>query len=309
MKQFFRLSSLALAIMLTSVVSFAQKVLVDANKNYSNIKAIEVSGGWLDVSYMGGSATDVNVEAYLESNDENQDIIFVTVGDVLKISYEHSSRSSSWGNSRNKGYIKITGPMNIDLDMKNSSGTLTVDKVVGDKTNLRVSSGKVNATNISGDLAVKASSGSLSIDKVSGDVVAGVTSGNAEISNVGGNVDYQSTSGSLDADRVKGELSVALTSGNAKLSNIGSLGSMKFTSGNIRATNAGLSGNTNFNGTSGNFKIQTSSNLKDYNFSLKASSGNLKVGGINTGKNLEIDNDSPKWVKGSISSGNITIEN
>ncbi|MDR7130100.1 hypothetical protein J2X69_002447 [Algoriphagus sp. 4150] len=309
MKNFFKLSSLALAMTLTSIVGFAQKVLVDANKNYSNIKAIEVSGGWLDVSYHGGSDSDVKVVAYLESHDETQDIIFVTVGDVLKISYEQSSRNSSWGNNRNKGYIKISGPMNIDLDMKNSSGTLTVDKVVGDKTNLRVSSGKVTATNISGDLAIKASSGSLTIDKVSGDVVAGVTSGNADISNIGGNVDYQSTSGSLNADRVKGELTVALTSGNAKLSNIGSLGSMKFTSGNIRAANAGLSGNTNFNGTSGNFKIQTPSNLKDYNFSLRASSGNLKVGGINTGKNLEIDNSASKWVKGSISSGNITIEN
>ncbi|WP_439489646.1 DUF4097 family beta strand repeat-containing protein [Algoriphagus sp.] len=309
MKKLFKLSTLALAMMLISVVSFAQKVLVDANKNYSNIKAVEVSGGWLDVSYAGGSGQDVNVEAYLESNDENQDIIFVTVGDVLKISYEHSSKNSSWGNTRNKGYIKITGPMNMDLDMKNSSGKISVDKVVGDKTNLRVSSGKVTATNISGDLTIKASSGSLYIDKVSGDVVAGVTSGNADINNVGGNVDYKSTSGSLSGDRIKGQLSVALTSGNAKLSNIGSLGEMKFTSGNIRATNAGLSGNTNFNGTSGNFKIQTPSNLKGFNFSLRASSGNLKVGGINTGKNLEIDNDASSWVKGSISSGNISIEN
>jgi len=41
--------------------------------------------------------------------------------------------------------------------------------------------------------------------------------------------------------------------------------------------------------------------------------GNIKVdvraGGINTGINLEIDNRASSWVKGSISSGNITIEN
>ncbi|PZX61030.1 putative adhesin [Algoriphagus ratkowskyi] len=309
MKNFIKQSSLALAMMLISIVSFAQKVLVDTNKSYSNIKAIEVSGGWLDVSFVGGSGSEVKVEAFLESTNEKQDIVFVTVGDVLKISHEQSSSNSSWGKTSSKGYIKISGPMNIDLNMKNSSGSLAVDKVVGDNTTLRVSSGKITATNISGDLNIKASSGALIIDKVSGDVEAGVTSGNVDISNVGGGVSYQSTSGSLTADRVKGELSVSITSGNAKLSNIGSLGAMKFTSGNIRATNAGLSGNTNFNGTSGNFKIQTPSDLKDYNFSLKASSGNVKVGGINTGKNLEINNDSSKWVKGSISSGNITIEN
>ncbi|WBL41702.1 DUF4097 family beta strand repeat-containing protein [Algoriphagus halophytocola] len=309
MKQFFKFSTLAIAMTLICLGAYAQEVIVDTQKSYSNISAIEVSGGWLDVSYTGGSSSEVNVDAYLESNDEEQDIIFVTVGDVLKISYERSSRNSSWGNNRNKGYIKITGPKEIALSLKNSSGTVDVDGVSNEETNLRVSSGKVNAQNIMGDLRVKASSGSLNLNNISGDVIAGVTSGNANISNVNGNLDYESTSGSLDADSIDGELSVSLTSGNAKLSNIGSLGRLKFTSGNIRASNAGLSGNTEFNGTSGNFKIQTDSDLKAFNFSLRASSGNLKVGGINTGRNLEIDNGAADWVKGSISSGNITIDN
>ncbi|SIN66334.1 DUF4097 family beta strand repeat-containing protein [Algoriphagus halophilus] len=308
MKNFFKISPLLIALLLFATVGFAQKVLVDANKSYSNISKIEVSGGWLDVSYDGGSGADVKVEAYLESNDEDQDIIFVTVGDVLKISYERSN-NSSWGNNRNKGFIKINGPMAMELDIKNSSGTISVDGVTNDETILRVSSGKVSASNINGDLRVKASSGSLYIDEIDGDVEASVTSGNADITRVTGNVDYGSTSGSLEADTIGGELSASLTSGNAKLSNIGYLGELKFTSGNIRATNAGLNGNTRFNGTSGSFRIQTPSDLKSLNFSLRASSGNLKVGGINTGRNLEIDNGSSDWVKGSISSGNIIIEN
>jgi hypothetical protein len=131
----------------------------------------------------------------------------------------------------------------------------------------------------------------------------------ANIMDVSGDVQYKSTSGSLDAENIAGEISVALTSGNARLSNIGSLGSLKFTSGNIKAENAGLGNNTSFNGTSGSFKVQTPSNLKAYNFSLKASSGNVKVGNVSTGKSLEMDNGSGPWVKGSISSGNITIEN
>jgi len=309
MKNSVKILPLAFAMTLISLYSFGQNVLVDTQKNYSNIKAIEVNGGWLEVSYQGGSGSEVSVDAYLESTNEDQDIIFVTIGEVLKISYEHGSNNSSWGNNKNKGYIKITGPKNMDLDMKNSSGTIFANEVIGDETNLRVSSGKVTASNITGDLQIKASSGSLQIDQISGDVTAGVTSGNAAVNHVQGNLDYESTSGSLTADHVKGELSVSLTSGNAKLSNIGSLGSIRFTSGNVRATNGGLSGNTTFNGTSGNFRIQTDSDLKAYNFSLKASSGNLKVGGINTGKNLEIDNGSSEWVKGSISSGNISIEN
>lgn len=309
MKTFFKISPILIALFLFATISMAQNVIVDTNKTYSNISKIEVSGGWLNVSYDGGSGSDVKVQAYLESNNDDQDIIFVTVGDVLKISHERKSNNSSWGNNRNKGFIKINGPMSMILDIKNSSGTISVDGVTNDETNLRVSSGKIRATNIIGNLNVKASSGSLTLDEIDGDVVAGVTSGSADITNVSGNVDYESTSGSLDADSIEGEINTSLTSGNAKLSNIGSLGELKFTSGNIRATNAGLSGNTRFNGTSGSFRIETPTDLKSLNFSLRASSGNLKVGGINTGKNLEIDNGASEWVKGSISSGNITIEN
>lgn len=308
MKTIFNKLALTLALIFLAGVAFAQNVLVDAKKNYPNIKKIEVDGGWLEVSYQGGSGSAVVVEAYLESNDTDQDIIFVTIGDVLKITHERKQNNYNW-NTKNKGYIRISGPASIALDLRSSSGSMTVANVSNESTNLKVSSGRISASEIKGDLSIRATSGSLSINEVEGNVVAGVTSGNADILNVKGNVNYESTSGSLTADQISGELSVALTSGNAKLTNIGTLGSLKFTSGNIRAENSGLGPNTRLNGTSGNFRIQTPSDLKAFNFSLSASSGNLRVGGINTGKNLEIDNGAASWVKGSVSSGNITIEN
>lgn len=308
MKSLYSKLSLALVLFMISAMAFAQNVLVDTKKNYSGIKKIEVDSGWLTVTYEGGSGSEVNVEAYLESNDTAQDIIFVTVGDVLKITHSRKQNNYSW-NSRNKGYINITGPEVIALDLKGSSGNITVENVKSETTSLKVSSGNLTATNIGGNLSIRATSGNLNVSEVDGNVAAGITSGNANFSGINGNLDYESTSGSLEANNVKGELNVGLTSGNAKLNNIGSLGSIKFTSGNIRANNAGLGGNTRFSGSSGNFNIQTPSNLKEFNFSLKASSGNLKVGGTNSGKALEIDNGSSAWVRGNITSGNITIVN
>ena len=308
MKNLIKIFALSSCLLFVASFSYAQNVLVDANKSYSNIKSIEVNGGWLDVTYEGGSGTEVKVEAYLESNETNQDIVFVTLGDVLKISYERSNNNYSW-NNKNKGFIKITGPKEMALQLRNNSGSMMVNNVSNDKTLLKVTSGKISASTIAGNLDIQATSGSLKIDGVEGDVIAGLTSGNADIYNVNGDVQYKSTSGSLDAENIKGEVNVALTSGNAKLNNIGSLGLLKFTSGNIKAENAGLGDHTSFEGTSGNFKVQTSSDLKAFNFSLKASSGNVKVGNISTGKSLEIDNRSGTWVKGSVSSGNITIEN
>ena len=301
-------SFLALTLAVMSVAAFAQNVLVDSKKSYPGIKKIEIESGWLDVTYQGDASSEVNVEAYLESNNSEQDIVFVTVGEVLKISHSRKQNNYNW-NTRNKGYLNLTGPEGIALDVRGSSGKIIVESVSNDKTSLRVSSGNITATNITGDLFIGATSGSLTADGVSGNVVSGLTSGNGNFYKVTGNLDYESTSGSLEADGVGGEINVKLTSGNAKINNIGLLGSIQFTSGNIRATDAGLGPNTKVSGTSGNVRVQTRADLKSYNFSLKASSGNLKVGSVNTGKSLEIDNGSTSWVRGNISSGNITIEN
>jgi len=291
-----------------AVSAFAQDVLVDVTKNYSNISRIEVEGGWLDVNYEGGSSSDVEVEAFLKSSDDDQDIIFVTVGDVLKIQYKRERNSYSW-NNKNEGYINISGPDEIEIDVKNSSGTIAVSKVSSDHTKLSVSSGKVTAMDIGGDLTIKATSGNLKVSGVSGDVIAGVTSGNADIEDVGGSVDYKATSGSLAAKNVDGKLSVQLTSGNAKLENIGELGKLKFTSGNIRAENAGLGPDTSFSGTSGGFRVTTPTNLQDFNYNLRASSGRVSVGGTSTSKTLKIDNGASSTIEGNISSGRIVIEN
>lgn len=308
MNTLFQKTLLALTLMVMSTAVFAQNVLVDSKKSYSAIKRVEVESGWLNVTYKGGVSSEVKVEAYLESNDSDQDIVFVTVGDVLKISHTRKQNNYNW-NTRNKGYITISGPENISLDVKGSSGNLSVENISSSETNLRVSSGNVKAYNIQGDLSIKATSGNLTADGISGNVIGGVTSGNGNFFNIQGNLNYESTSGSLEADGIGGEINVRLTSGNAKINNATKLGSIQFTSGNIRATNSGLGPNTKFSGTSGNFRVQTNSNLKAFNYSLKASSGNLKVGGTNTGKTLEIDNGASIWVKGNISSGNITIEN
>jgi lia operon protein LiaG len=308
MKSNFTKLSLALVLLLVTTATFAQNVIVDTKKNYPGINKIEVDSGWLTVSYVGGSGSQVNVEAYLESNDSNQDIIFVTVGDVLKITHTKKQSNYNW-NSKNKGYIKISGPQAIALDLKGSSGNISVENVKNENTSLRVSSGNLTAKNLQGNLSIRATSGNLNVSNVDGNVTAGITSGNANFTGIKGDLAYESTSGSLEANQVGGEINIGLTSGNARLNDIGKLGAIKFTSGNIKASNAGLGENTRLSGSSGNFNIQTPSNLKDFNFSLKASSGNLKVGGVNTGKTLELDNGSGAWVRGNISSGNITIVN
>jgi hypothetical protein len=286
----------------------AQNVVVNTTKKYANIKQLEVESGWLDVSYQGGEGTEVSVEAYLESNIPDQDIVFVTLGDVLKVSYKRSGEKYNW-NSKNKGYLKITGPKSMKLSVRGSSGKIDLTNLVSENTVLQLTSGTVAAAQIKGNLKLTSTSGTLKVSGIEGNVEARLTSGNAYFENIGGGVNYESTSGSLDAKNIDGELSVRLTSGNAKIENAKKLGQLYFTSGNIRAVNSGLGANTQFTGTSGNFTIQTPSALNSFNYSLRATSGNLRVGGSSGTKTLELNNNASTWIKGTITSGHITIEN
>lgn len=291
---------------------FAQmETLVDVTRNFSGIEKVEVSGGSLEISYTGRNSNDeVEVEAYLQSTNNDQDIIFITVGNVLKISHKaNSNNGNNWSSSRTKGHIKIKGPKEMELEMTGGSGSVIAENVSGTSTYLSVGSGSIVANTIGGDLYAKAGSGSIKIDTVDGDVEGKVGSGSTTITNVDGNLKYSSGSGGITASDIQGIANISLTSGNAKLINIGELGAVKITSGNLNADNAGLGEATSLNGTSGNIKIKTPSDLKEYNYNLSATSGNITVGNSRGGKNLAIDNGAERQIKGSVTSGNISITN
>jgi hypothetical protein len=310
MKTKFRLSFTLFLILATAAASpvFAQvKTIVDVTKSFSGISKIEVSGGQLEVEYIGGSNSDVSVNAFLESTNADQDIVFVTLGDVLKISHKVNG-NNNW-NNKTKGHIKIKGPVGMSLDMKGGSGSVYVENVSSEATNISIGSGNVSAKDIQGDVLANAGSGSIKMYGIQGNVRGNVGSGSANMEDIKGNINYSSGSGGISVEGVEGIVNVSLTSGNAKLENISQLGDLKVTSGNVTATNAGLGAETRLSGTSGNFKIQTSSNLKDFNYNLNASSGNVTVGNSRGGRNLNIDNGAVTEIRGSITSGNISIVN
>ncbi|MCR9013489.1 DUF4097 domain-containing protein [Aquiflexum gelatinilyticum] len=283
------------------------QTIVDVTKSFSGISRIEVSGGQLEVEYIGGPNTDVSVNAFLESTNPDQDIVFVTLGDVLKISHKVSG-NNNW-NNRTKGHIKISGPVGMSLDMKGGSGSVYVENVQSSELKLSVGSGSVSAKDISADILANAGSGSIKMTGIQGNIKGNVGSGSANMQDIKGNISYSSGSGGISVAGVEGQVNVSLSSGNAKLENVSQLGELRVTSGNVTATNSGLGSETRLSGTSGNFKIQTSSNLKDFNYNLNASSGNVSVGNSRAGRNLSIDNGAATEIKGSITSGNISIVN
>ena len=294
-------------------MAFAQKeTLVDVKKEYTGISAIEIESGLLSVSYEGKSdASKVDLEAFLESNnDQGQDIVFVTIGNTLKIKYQ--SKSGNWsntGNQQTKGHIHMVGPEEMNITLVSTSGTVNLNNISSELTKLTVSSGTINLSNLKGDLRLNGSSGRIKAHNISGTVSCKISSGVVEVTDVDGSLDFSSSSGRLIAENISGKVDAKISSGSIKLENIGELGEMSLSSGSIRAENANLSENTKLNGSSGSINIKTQTDLNLFNFELNAGSGSLRVGDISKPKQLVVNNYSQNTIKGSIGSGRIVIVN
>lgn len=299
---------MVLALLTTSLTHDKVLAQTTLEKTFSGIEKLEIQGGALEVSYQGSDRADVDVTAYMgdEEGDEN-DLVFITMDNTLKIAYKRQNRRSGWNNNTPKRYIRILGPKNIRLDISNASGKVMVDNVQTEKTRLSVSSGHIQASGIVGDLVLEGSSGKIEAKHVTGDVACSISSGSVDIEQVSGDLDYSSTSGRLSASQIDGKVDAKLTSGNVDLSNIGELGTLSVSSGSIRAKNAGLGNETSFDGSSGSFSINTPSDLSAFNFDLRAGSGNLTVGRTSKAKTLQIQNGSSVTIRGKINSGSIKI--
>lgn len=294
------------ALMWVQATSYAQQEVI---KHYSGIENLDIEGGALEVSYTGNPGqTDLDITAFLGDGEEREkDLVFVTVGDVLKIAYQPSKKFNNYRGP--KRYVKITGPEHMALEVKNSSGRIIVDKVSADKTRLSVSSGQIKASGIKGDLVLKGSSGNIQVKDISGSVTCSITSGMSTLEEIDGNLDFSSTSGRLSASHIGGRVNARLTSGSLSLNDIGELGEIAISSGNVKATEAGLGNATHLKGSSGSFSIHTPSDLTAFNYDLQASSGSVSVGKSSGGKKLKIQNGAMGTVKGNISSGRIKIQN
>ncbi|SFT53799.1 Putative adhesin [Algoriphagus locisalis] len=278
------------------------------NEQFEEVNSIEIESSFLDVSYIGSPTMEsVQLIGALESSRAgNYSIEYKLVQHKLIIEVERNGN----GGGNHRGYINLTGPelMNIDLDA--GSGTVQISQVNAEEFELDGGSGNFELTDISAPiLDLQLSSGRINAYNLVGDVDLEISSGNANISNLEGNINAIGSSGKFTFKMIKGLVNCSLNSGNGVLTGIQEIGKLKISSGNFNVNESYFGADTRLEGSSGNFNIQTESNLNDFNFDLKTSSGNIRVGESTSSGTLRIDNGSPYTVSGEVSSGNIKIRN
>ncbi len=300
----------------------ANIVIDQAQKDFDNVASIVVKGSFCNVNVIGQNAENVAFKGEIKSNKEREDV---------KISYKQSGsdlevwieRPSSLRGSF-KGVLDFKVPMNTNIKVKNSSGSVNVSNIGQSIVDLSASSGSIKAENIDSNLDVVTSSGSIKTINIGGDLHISCSSGSQYMNTIGGDVEAKVSSGGIKAEKVNGNLTSTSSSGSQHLSEINgdvraeassgsigihtvkgdvrasaSSGSIKLThiegALNLHTSSGGqygediiLTGNSSFKSSSGGIKMGLSNGLDELSFDLTASSGGLHAKGTNGKKHLEI---------------------
>lgn len=277
------------------------------NEEYSDIESIYIESGFLDFTYDGDpTATTVKLDAILESNKPGKSVINYEVIDG-RLNVKLDSKGSS-GNSR--GYIHLTGPVLKGMEVDGGSGNGRITNIESKNISVSQGSGNLEIKSIIADeTLLRLTSGNISGSYLNSDLNVSLSSGNIKLSEVVGNVNAQGSSGKFEFTNIEGLINSQMSSGNIILNSVSELGKLQTSSGNVTAKNSGLGSESDFRASSGNVKINTFSNLKDFNYDIDAGSGNIKVGESSSKGSLKISNGSPNTVIGKISSGNFEISN
>jgi hypothetical protein len=303
---------LGTGFLLASCGAPEKTVTHDYEETFQGVKEIELEGKFLEVTYEGKSGeTEVNLNGYLEAAESSgMEITYRQSGSKLTIEVT-GDLDIGWNfGNQTEGYISLTGPEDIKLNLTNGSGSIEVLNVVHEVIDLKVNSGSIKATALEvSQMNLNASSGSIKGEALTGKVNAKVNSGSISLKDVEGDVDAVASSGSLKLEDVKGVVDGKVNSGSIKLIGVAELGELSASSGSVKAENSGLGNRTLLQANSGSISIQTPSDLKAFNFDLKANSGSVRVGDQDADDKLNINNGASSTVTGKASSGSIKIVN
>ena len=284
-------------------------VVQQIDEEFTGIQMIEIESGFLEVNYQGiEGMEEVKLIGQLESSR----------GEKFRIDYSvdenrllvQLDQKSGWSTGRNRGYLYITGPKAMALQIKGGSGEIVVLGINYPELAVSVGSGKILLEDVQADeIKAEVGSGSLVANQISGLVLGLAGSGEIKVRNMNGDLDWDASSGKIDLFNIEGAVNVEMSSGRVIMEKVKELQTIKISSGSVHAQQVGLGPKTFLSGSSGNFKIQTFSDLNSFNFDLKAGSGKVEVGDRGASGTLLIDHGSPFTIYGQVSSGNIEIKN
>jgi len=243
----------------------SQELLDRVYESFTDVETVSIKGAFCQTDIVTGSDVGVRLEGEIRSVRRYQDlrIRFAQTGSQLDIWIEQPRNATG----QIRGWLLLTVPVQTRVEVSNLSGSINVDGLGSDTTNLETLSGNVDAQNITGPLKVK------------------TASGNIHGTLLGGHVSAQAVSGNIRMKEVIGQLDLTTISGN------------------IKGLQVMLTGPSTFRNSSGNIDMVFDNDAETLSFNLKTVSGLIDVYGLSAEKQL-IKGEGPFRVTGATTSGN-----
>jgi len=203
--------------------------------------------------------------------------------------------------------IELTLPDNTTLRIENTSGDLKIVDYTAENLNVRTTSGDMNLRNVKSICRLKSTSGDLEARDLIGSVSMVSTSGDQEYRSINGNLDAEATSGDMELMKIMGAVQLSATSGDIDIDGLTGSLRVKTTSGEIDGDYITLNNDAYFKSTSGDIHITLKNELDELSFDLRATSGDLRVGGIRGEDNLSF-RKGPIMIEGVSTSGDQTYD-
>ena len=182
---------------------------------------VDAAAGFLKIVGEEG-LEEVKVTADILAVDEDIKLTLERSGDSIELEADANYSSHfNWRGESPKIDLTVRVPMRLMLDIKDGSGSISIDSINND-VKVKDGSGSLTVKNIKGSLDIDDGSGSLEIDNIEGNVVVEDGSGSIEITKVTGTVNVDDGSGSLDIYDIGGLVTIDDGSGSInvkKLSN------------------------------------------------------------------------------------------
>ncbi len=223
---------------------FEKKIETTMDLSKSELLHILANAGDLEVVGVSASALAVihglacaSSESWLEQSE-----IITTPGKQARIEVSLPNTEGGWNSFGNRYamiHLRIEVPENLALDIKDSSGDMSLRNVAAVK--IKDSSGEIEIENALGTVSIADSSGDIEVDNAAGDVtIESDSSGDIDIMDVNASVLVVSdSSGDIEVARVSKDFVVERdSSGDISADDIGGdFRVLKDGSGDIRASN------------------------------------------------------------------------
>jgi len=301
MKKLVILFILMCLIVITACSKGKQDMVNELEFKYPNIKNVEIKGALFDIK---GEGNDTSViTGNIETSNKNYMLFHKQEGDKLVIWFERKWWAIFSFPGKHKLTIQV--PFSTNIKIYNSSGKVHIKNIDAENVILKTSSGKIIAENIKADQRYHASSGGIILNKAfsSDEISLGASSGNIKIDGVEADIKVRTSSGKITINDVNGNIKASASSGFIIIKDYKGSLELSTSSGSIKGEEINITSDSSFKTSSGNISIDYANINEDFSFDLKASSGKLKAGTVDTRGELHAGNGSIKII-GRSTSGN-----